>query len=171
MGGPCFAGGGDLEENMIAAELDAPLRLFIVGVDFDGTIVDHRYPDVGQPVPGATYWLRKFAAAGAKILLCTMRGQKTNDGDMLTPAVQYCQQQGIPLYGVNRSPNQGWTDSPKPYAHVYIDDSAACCPLKENPRMHGRPFVDWDIVGPAVLEKIEDSKPKKDGQKSAPGLW
>lgn len=120
-------------------------------VDFDGTLVEHEYPDVGQAVPGAVYFCREFVAAGAKLILWTMR----SDGPTLTDAVNFCRDNAIELYAVNGNPDQAsWSTSPKAYAHVYIDDAAACCPLRKNPRMGGRPFVDWDVVGPAVLKKL-----------------
>ncbi len=130
----------------------------IIAVDFDGTCVDHRYPDVGADVPGAVEWLRKFAAAGAKLILWTMRsdGPPQSDGNPLADAVEWFRSRGIPLFGVNQNPEQcGWTGSPKAYAHVYIDDLAFGCPLRDNVRAGGSRFVDWSIVGPGVMQLIE----------------
>ena len=138
----------------------------VIAIDFDGTIVDHRYPDVGAPVPGAIEWMKRFQEAGAKLILWTMRSDKRGDGigpmgdgpdhDYLQDAVDYCRACGIKFWSVNGNPEQStWTDSPKAYAHHYIDDAAVGCPLRENPRMGGRPFVDWDAVGPAMMRMIE----------------
>lgn len=126
----------------------------IIAVDFDGTIVEHKYPDVGPPIPGAIEWLKKFQNAGCKIILWTMRCHKSADGDMLTPAVEYLKSNGIELYGVNSNPSQVWSKSPKAYAHCYIDDTAIGCPLKDSTRMGARPMVDWDAVGPMVEDII-----------------
>lgn len=127
----------------------------IIAVDFDGTIVDHRFPDIGAPVPGAIKWLRQFQECGCKLVLWTMRSDGQSSGDVLTDALNYCLRMGIEFDGVNHSPGQdSWTSSPKAYAHIYIDDAAFGCPLKDNPRCGGRPYVDWDIVGPAVLEQL-----------------
>jgi len=52
----------------------------IIAIDFDGTIVDHRYPDVGEPCPGSFEWMRKFQAAGAKLILWTMRDMAHESG-------------------------------------------------------------------------------------------
>jgi len=137
----------------------------IIAIDFDGTIVDHRFPDIGMPVPGAIEWMKRFQAAGAKLILFTMRsdlrseamsdeGHKA-DRPYLTEAVEYCRAHGVEFWGVNENPEQGsWTLSPKPYAHVYIDDAAFGCPLRESPRMGGRPMVDWSAVGPAVMKML-----------------
>ena len=42
-------------------------------VDFDGTIVEHRFPEIGPIVPNALEWLKKFQLMGFKIILNTMR--------------------------------------------------------------------------------------------------
>jgi len=127
-----------------------------IAVDFDGTIVDHQFPGIGDPVPGAFEWLARFQEAGADLILWTMRSDGQQEcGDVLTEAVVYCRVMGIEFACVNENP-QPWTTSPKAYAHVYIDDAAAGCPLRANPRMGGRPYVDWDQIGPYVMRLIEE---------------
>jgi hypothetical protein len=126
---------------------------FLVAIDFDGTIVDHKYPEIGQAVPGAFYWMRRWQEAGANLLLWTMRSDTLDAGDVLSQAVRFCSQAGIEFAGVNQY-RQPWTHSPKLYAHVYVDDNAFGCPLVENPQPGGKPYVNWDIVGPAILERI-----------------
>ena len=114
----------------------------IIAVDFDGTMVDHRYPDVGTPVPGAILAVRALQAQGAKIILLTMRS-----GTYLDDAVEYMTAAGITLWGVNENPEQiSWTESPKVFAHLYIDDAAVGCPLRPSMRMGGRDMVDWSRV-------------------------
>lgn len=125
-----------------------------IAVDFDGTIADHRYPDIGKAVPGAFHWLTRWQEAGAGLILWTMRSDGP-DGPTLTEAIEFCMSHGIKFDHVNEHPVT-WTTSAKAYAHIYIDDAAFGCPLRENPRMGGRPFVDWDVVGPAVLSRITD---------------
>lgn len=128
-----------------------------VAVDFDGTIADHVFPDIGKPVPGAFKWLKRLQKAGARLILWTMRSDGQKHGDVLTAAVEFCREHGIEFFGVNGNPEQAtWTTSPKAYAQVYIDDAAFGCPLRENPRAGGRPYVDWEQVGPAVLELIAE---------------
>lgn len=123
----------------------------IIAVDFDGTIVDHRYPDVGDESPGAFQWLKRFQDAGANLMLWTMRGN-----EYLQDAVEFCQKNGVEFWGVNCNPDQVvWTNSNKQYAHLYIDDAAFGCPLRQHPRSGSRECVDWSVVGPRVLEMIE----------------
>lgn len=132
----------------------------IIAIDFDGTIVDHCFPDVGAPVPGALYWMKRFKELGAQLILWTMRSNdREKNGSVLTDAVKYCESNSVTFIGVNQNPNQHrWTSSPKVYAHIYIDDAALGCPLHENPRMGGRPYVDWDAVGPAVEKRLLEGK-------------
>lgn len=123
----------------------------IIAVDFDGTIVDHRYPDIGAEVPGAVEWLKRLVERGAKLILLTMRS-----GETLRQAVRWCDDKGISLWAANRNPQQwSWTRSVKVYAHAYVDDAGFGCPLHENPRMGGRPYVDWNIVGPGLMKMLE----------------
>lgn len=108
-----------------------------IAVDFDGTIVCHRWPKIGEPVPMAIETLKEWVSRGMRIILWTVR-----DGQYLKDAVKYCEDAGIELYGINNNPN-GWSDSPKAYAHYYIDDMAVGCPMIE---YNGCGVVDWKKI-------------------------
>ena len=96
----------------------------IIAVDFDGTIVAHAYPNIGREVPNAIRVLKKLQEQGTQLILWTMRS-----GDRLDEAVRYCEEKGITFWGINQNPAQSeWTDSPKAYASIYIDDAALGCP-------------------------------------------
>lgn len=116
----------------------------IFAIDFDGTCVTHEYPRVGKSI-GAEKVLRALVESGHKIILYTMRSHRADDGvDTLQEAVDWFKKNGIELYGVNENPTQVlWTDSPKPYANLYIDDSALGCPLKYGD-ISERPYVNWE---------------------------
>ncbi len=120
----------------------------IIGLDFDGTLVEHAYPHIGHDI-GAFEWLPTIADAGGLFILHTMRSD-----DHLDQAVQYINKRGVDLYGVNRNPTQKeWTNSPKAYCHVYVDDAALGCPLVERPKR--RAYVDWNRVGPWLIDMCE----------------
>lgn len=131
-----------------------------IATDFDGTIVAHEFPEIGAPAPGAFEWLKRWRDAGGHIILWTMRsdgrtGTGKENGPVLTEAVEFCRKNGVEFFGVNENPTQAaWTNSPKCYAHAYVDDAGLGCPLRENPKAGGRPVVDWSVVGPLVLEMI-----------------
>jgi hypothetical protein len=112
----------------------------IVAVDFDGTCVTHEYPKVGRFI-GAEKVLARMANSGMKIILWTMRSD-----ERLADAVKWFEDRNIPLYGINSNPDQlSWTNSPKAYAKLYIDDAALGVPLCLG--MKGeRPYVDWKRV-------------------------
>ena len=118
----------------------------IIAIDFDGSCVKHKYPEIGEDI-GATPVLRDLVNAGHKLILYTMRS-----GQELRDAVEWFKYHGIPLYGVNSNPEQHtWTSSPKCYANLYIDDAALGCPLTvESLISSDRPWVDWV----AVREKL-----------------
>lgn len=131
-----------------------------IAVDFDGTLVEHEFPDIGAPVPGAFHWLKVWQQAGAKLILWTMRsdgrsGEGKANGPVLSEAVEFCRQQGVEFFAINENPTQkSWTQSPKCYAHVYVDDAAAKCPLLASSKPGGRPMVDWSIVGPEIYSRL-----------------
>lgn len=128
--------------------------MLTICVDFDGTIVDHAFPEIGKPIPLAIDYLKKFIDNGAKVILFTMRSDR-EDVDYLTQAVNYLKDNEIELYGINENPSQKtWTTSPKAYGHVYIDDAAIGCPLQKINGFY-RLCVDWEIVGPEVLGMLK----------------
>ena len=95
-------------------------RKMIIAVDFDGTIVEHRYPTIGNEIPDAFTVLRELQEAGHKLILWTFR-----DGEYLKEAVEYCLNHGIMFYAVNQSsPDEEFNKymSRKIHADVFIDD-------------------------------------------------
>ncbi|GAF91580.1 unnamed protein product [marine sediment metagenome] len=131
-----------------------------IAVDFDGTLVKHRYPKIGDEVPGAIEWCKRWQAAGAQLILLTMRDYNTPSptsklpgANVLADALQWCLERGVWFWGTNENPEQSsWSKSPKVYAHVYVDDANACAPLIYEPE---RPFLDWTVIGPGVLWTIK----------------
>jgi hypothetical protein len=110
-------------------------------VDFDGTCVTHDYPNVGKDI-GAVPVLSQLTDDGHQLILFTMRS-----GKELQDAVNWFIDNKIPLYGVQTNPTQKrWTDSPKAYGQLYIDDAALGAPLKVDKELSDRPFIDWDYV-------------------------
>ena len=109
----------------------------VIAIDFDGTCVTHEYPYMGSDI-GAVPVLKELTDAGYHLVLNTMRSGKTEK-----EAVKWFKDNDIPLYGVNKNPDQkSWSASPKVYADLYIDDSAIGVPLTSSPSST-RPYVDW----------------------------
>lgn len=113
-----------------------------VAIDFDGTIVTHEYPKVGQPIYNCIKVLKRLNDAGINIILYTMR-----HGDTLREALNYLETNEIKLWGVNENPEQSnWSESRKVYANIYIDDAALGVPLVIDKEISSRPYVDWVAV-------------------------
>ena len=95
----------------------------IIAVDFDGTIVEHRYPSIGKAKPFAVETLTQLMRDGHRLILWTSR-----EGSLLQEAVDWCEKQGIRFYAVNSNyPDQALvfqsdTKSTKVTADLYIDD-------------------------------------------------
>lgn len=114
-------------------------------LDFDGTVVKHRYPAVGEDI-GAVPVLRKLVANGHRILLNTMRSHDCEGEDTLQPAIDWFAERGIPLFGINENPTQHeWTSSPKVYGNIYIDDGGLGAPLKVD-AIDGSAYIDWGLA-------------------------
>lgn len=111
----------------------------IVCVDFDGTVVRHEYPLIGDEIPNAVNVLKRLNENGVRIIVWSMRSGKLLDED----TVDWFEEREIEIWSYNQNPEQkSWTESPKCYAHLYIDDAALGCPLV-CPEDGGRPYVDW----------------------------
>lgn len=91
----------------------------IIAVDFDGTIVEHRYPEIGKERPFAIDTLRRLQSEGHILVLWTIRR-----GERLAAAVEFCEKRGLRFNAVNR--NYGAPDDEpfcgKVYADIYVDD-------------------------------------------------
>jgi hydroxymethylpyrimidine pyrophosphatase-like HAD family hydrolase len=91
----------------------------IIAVDFDGTLVDHRYPDIGNLKPGAREAMMSFKKAGHKIAIWTCRIGKEEQA-----VRQFLIQNDIPFDSINTAVPGTDTGTRKIYADVYIDDKA-----------------------------------------------
>jgi hydroxymethylpyrimidine pyrophosphatase-like HAD family hydrolase len=91
-----------------------------IAVDFDGTIVEHKYPKIGKTRPFAFETLKMLKQKGHELILWTYR-----QGDYLDEAVEFCRQNGVEFYAVNKNyPEEEFdnTFSRKINCDLYIDD-------------------------------------------------
>lgn len=93
----------------------------IIAVDFDGTIVEHKYPEIGKEIPFATYTLKKLIEDRHQLILWTVRR-----GKELEEAVEWCRQRGVEFYAVNKSYPEEVIEPGETYykvnAELFIDD-------------------------------------------------
>ena len=114
-------------------------------IDFDGTCVTHEFPKIGKDI-GAVPVLKKIVENGHNLILFTMRSD-FGEQKYLSDAVNWFKENSITLYGVQKNPTQHtWTDSPKAYGQMMIDDSALGCPLHYPCTTDERPYVNWSAV-------------------------
>ena len=93
-----------------------------IAVDFDGTIVTHKYPDIGDEIPFAIDTLKMLMKEQHRVILWTVR-----EGQLLEDAVAWCRERGLEFYAVNKDyPEERpeWNNhfSRKLKADVWIDD-------------------------------------------------
>ncbi len=93
----------------------------VIAVDFDGTIVENRYPKIGRPKRFAFETLKELQRKGHLLILWTFRS-----GELLQAAVEFCRKNGVEFWAINaNSPDEIFDpakDSRKILADIYIDD-------------------------------------------------
>lgn len=114
----------------------------LIAVDFDGTIVEHKYPAIGPEIPFAIETLKKLQAERHKLILWSVR-----EGKLLEEAVEFCRQRGLEFYAVNRDypeeeKGQNNHYSRKLKADLFIDDR----------NLGGLP--DWGTIYEMVTKKL-----------------
>ena len=94
-----------------------------IAVDFDGTIVEHRYPEIGEELPFATETLKMLIKDRHKLILWSVR-----EGKLLDDAVNWCRERGVEFYAVNRDyPEENGKESNNFFSRklkvdMFIDD-------------------------------------------------
>ena len=93
----------------------------LIAVDFDGTIVEHKYPAIGREIPFATETLKHLIRDGHRLILWTIRHGRT-----LQEAIDWCKERGVEFYAVNSDYAEqdvaNEERSPKVKCDIYIDD-------------------------------------------------
>ncbi|MDO4160623.1 MAG: hypothetical protein Q4D41_09230 [Prevotellaceae bacterium] len=94
-----------------------------IAVDFDGTIVEHRYPEIGPERPFAIDTLKMLIADHHKLILWSVR-----EGKLLDEAVEWCRERGVEFYATNKDypeeegPSNNNHYSRKLKVEMFIDD-------------------------------------------------
>ena len=92
----------------------------LIAVDFDGTIVEDAYPNIGKAQIFAFETMKRLQNDGHRLILWTYRS-----GIKLKEAVDFCSKNGIEFYAINNSfPNEEYStkESRKIGADLFIDD-------------------------------------------------
>lgn len=93
----------------------------IIAIDFDGTLVEHKYPEIGKEIPFATSTLKMLIKDRHRLILWTVR-----KGKFLDEAVEWCKERGVEFYAVNKNFPEEDVDNGNGYckidADLFIDD-------------------------------------------------
>lgn len=93
-----------------------------IAVDFDGTIVENRYPEIGDERMFATETLKMLIQDRHRLILWTCR-----EGRLLDDAINWCKERGVEFWAINKDfPEENITKnqqfSRKIKADLFIDD-------------------------------------------------
>ncbi len=118
-----------------------------IAVDFDGTIVEHEFPKIGEEKLFAIETLKQIQKQGHQLILWSYR-----TGEELEEAILFCKQRGLDFYAINKNYPEEKFDELTPRklnADLYIDD-----------RNFGG-FVEWSKIWEAFsnesLESLENN--------------
>lgn len=94
----------------------------VIAVDFDGTIVDHRYPEIGEERPFAIETLKMLQKDHHRLILWSVR-----EGKLLDDAVNWCRERGLEFYAINRDYPEETTNNNQHFSRklkvdLWIDD-------------------------------------------------
>lgn len=91
----------------------------VIAVDFDGTIVEHKYPKIGEPIPFAIETLKHMQEDGHRLLMWSVR-----EGELLQEAIDYVESKGLVFYAYNKNhPEEKYEDAARKLnADIFIDD-------------------------------------------------
>ena len=117
-----------------------------IAIDFDGTIVENLYPQIGRERPFAVRTLKMLQQEGHLLILWTCR-----EGRELEDALAWCKERDLEFYAVNldfpeEDVEQNLSYSRKIKADLFIDDR----------NIGGLP--DWGVI----YQMIHDNKTYED---------
>ena len=99
------------------------MRSKVIAVDFDGTLCENMWPNIGAPYHDMINWMKYLRQDGHKIILWTCR-----EGMDLVDAIVWCSDYGLFFDAVNDNLEEDKKrfrgNSRKILADFYIDDKA-----------------------------------------------
>ena len=124
----------------LCLKLSVTNNFMTIAIDFDGTIVEHRYPRIGEEIPFAVDTLKMLLQDKHRLILWSVR-----EGKLLDEAVEWCKSRGLEFYAVNKDypeeerAHEGFSRKLK--VDMFIDDR----------NLGGLP--DWGIIYQMISEK------------------
>lgn len=116
----------------------------VIAIDFDGTLCENAWPEIGQEHKGIIEFAKYERENGAALILWTCRC-----GELLDAAVAWCRERGLEFDAVNenlpeRVAQYGGTESRKVSADEYWEDLGLD---------HWTLRVRWNIVQNGIKKK------------------
>ena len=102
---------------------------YTIAIDFDGTLCDNQFPDIGAPNKCLISALLRYKESHpeVKYILWTCRDNLTEERH-LDRAVEFCKQHGLEFDAINENLPEVkalfHNDTRKVFAHLYLDDRA-----------------------------------------------
>ena len=113
----------------------------VIAVDFDGTIVEHRYPEIGKEVPFAIQTLKMLIKEQHRLILWTVR-----EGELLDEAVEWCKQRGVEFWAINKDYPEEEKENNNNYSRKLKAD-----PFIDDRNVGGLP--EWGLIYQMVQNK------------------
>ena len=127
----------------------------IVAIDFDGTIVEDQFPEVGKMIPGSKENINRLYFEGYTIIIWTCRTHIR-----MLEAVEWLAKNGIKYHYINTNCKKNvekydGSDPRKISADIYIDDRGLMHPLPH-----------WNEIHEIIHERVPTYADKvgRDGQ-------
>ena len=93
----------------------------IIAIDFDGTLCENKWPNIGEPNTELINYLKEESKKGSRLILWTCRV-----GSKLKEAVEWSEKQGVYFDAINENLPESvelfGSNTRKIFAHEYIDD-------------------------------------------------
>lgn len=128
------------------------MKQFIIAIDFDGTIVEHKFPSIGPLIPGAKEMINNLCDDGHQIIIWTTRSSYSE-----IEVVEFLQNSGINYHYINQNAKKfidllqsqpmfgKYEHEPrKIYADIYIDDRSLL------------PLPSWGEIYKIIKKKLND---------------
>lgn len=125
----------------------------VIAVDFDGTLCENKYPNIGAPNSKVIEYLKTQRKPGdVRLVLWTCRA-----GRLLMDAIYWCKERGLEFDAVNENLKEVIEefggDTRKVFAHEYIDDRMSSdFILPFLPKM----ICDWWSFGASNFKTFDD---------------
>lgn len=120
----------------------------IIYLDFDGTVVEHQWPMIGEVNPNAIQVIKKLIEAGHTVILNTMRSE-FNDGS-LEHSIEYLKTNGIDIESTTKKLHPRIYNLDEDI--IFLDDIGFKMPLC--PTLCGNfKMVDWNKVEADLIKK------------------